>query len=128
MIKAVPRIIAAALLLVFAGNTALPALFADPESNLPACCRRDGKHHCAMMDMAGMDQDDGEAYWKSTPQKCPQFPKNGAGLCAVKIGPRRTSETGRIVSSDTTVTAQTEVLYPVFHNLSLEKSRAPSIV
>ncbi len=128
MMKAVPRIIAATLLLVFAGNTALPALFADPESNLPACCRRDGKHHCAMMDMAGIDQDDGEAYWKSTPQKCAEFPKCGAGLCAGKIGPQRTSEIGPIVSSHLTVAAQTEVLYRISHSRCREKRGPPSLV
>jgi hypothetical protein len=123
-----PRIIAAALLLVFAGNTALPALFADPESNLPACCRRDGKHHCAMMDMAGMDQDDGGSYWKSTPQKCAQFPKTGASLCTGKIGPRRASEIGPIVSSLPTIAAQTEVLYHVSHSRSRDKRGPPSLV
>jgi len=121
----VPRIIAAALLLVFAGNTALPALFADPESNLPACCRRDGKHHCAMMDMA---QDDGGVYWKSVPQKCGQFPKAGASLCAGKTGPQRTSEIGAIVSSHPTVVAQTEVLYRISHSRSREKRGPPSLV
>jgi len=128
MMKAVWRIIAAALLLVFAGNTALPALFADPESNLPACCRRDGKHHCAMMDMAGMAQDDGEAYWKSAPQKCGQFPKAGASLCSAKTGPQRTSETGRVVSNDPTVVAQTEVFYRISHSRSREKRGPPSLV
>jgi hypothetical protein len=123
----VPRIVAAALLLVFAGNTAVPALFADPESNLPACCRRDGKHHCAMMDMAGMDQDDGGTYWKSTPQKCGQFPKSGASLCAVKIGPRGTSEIGPLVSSQPPAAAQTEVLYRISHNRCREK-RGPPIL
>jgi hypothetical protein len=126
--KAVPRIIAATLLLVFAGNTALPALFADPESNLPACCRRDGKHHCAMMDMVGMDQHDGGAYWKSTPQRCTQFPKGGASLCAVKIAPQRTSEIGPIVASHPTVAAQTEVLYRISHSRSREKRGPPSLV
>src|SRR6267142_3495182 len=115
MMKAVPRVIAAALLLVFAGNTALPALFADPESNLPACCRRDGKHHCAMMDMADMGQDDGGTYWKSTPQKCGQFPKAGASLCAGKTGPQRIAEIGQLVSSQPTVVAQTEALYRISH-------------
>jgi hypothetical protein len=29
-------------------------LAADPDAKLPPCCRRDGKHHCAMMsDQAG---------------------------------------------------------------------------
>jgi len=124
----VPRIIAAVLLLVFAGNTALPALFADPESNLPACCRRDGKHHCAMMDMAGIDQDDGEAYWKSTPQKCAQFSKSGVSLCAGKTGPRGTFQVGPIVSSHPTVAAQTEVLYRISHSRSREKRGPPSLV
>jgi hypothetical protein len=126
--KAVPRIIAAALLLVFAGNTALPALFADPESNLPACCRRDGKHHCAMMDMLGITQDDGEFYWKSNPQKCAQYPKTGASLCAGKTGPQRTSEIGPIVSSHPTVATQTEVLYRISHSRCREKRGPPSLI
>jgi len=29
----------------------------DPLSTLPACCRRDGKHHCAMMAMAEAGED-----------------------------------------------------------------------
>jgi hypothetical protein len=115
------------MLLVFAGNTALPALFADPEWNLPACCRRDGKHHCAMMDMAGIAQDDGGAYWKSTPRKCSQFPKTGASLCAGKTGPRRAFDIGPIVSSHPTVAAQTEVLYRISHSRCREKRGPPSL-
>jgi hypothetical protein len=37
-------------------------LFTDPGSKLPACCRRDGKHHCAMMDMASQGADGGTAF------------------------------------------------------------------
>ena len=38
-----------ALLLAFGYSLIAPALLAlTAESNLPACCRRDGKHHCSM--------------------------------------------------------------------------------
>jgi hypothetical protein len=39
------------------------------EASLPACCRRDGKHHCAMTAnvMAGSE----ETQFKSAPESCP---------------------------------------------------------
>jgi hypothetical protein len=46
----VRRISAILLLALFSFSLISPAVFAaDPESSLPACCRRNGKHHCAMM-------------------------------------------------------------------------------
>ena len=40
---------AALLLVLFGFSLITPALSAsDPESQLPPCCRRTGKHHCAM--------------------------------------------------------------------------------
>ena len=46
------RFIALALLVVFSSELTLPLLavsFAtNPEEQLPACCRRDGKHGCSM--------------------------------------------------------------------------------
>ena len=42
------RIMAFALLALFSFSLIEPALFAaDPESGLPACCRRFGRHPCA---------------------------------------------------------------------------------
>jgi hypothetical protein len=43
------RALASFLLSVFSFPLIAPAIFADAESNLPECCRRNGKHHCAMM-------------------------------------------------------------------------------
>jgi hypothetical protein len=42
---------AATLTAVLALSVLLPyvSLLSDSESNLPACCRRNGAHHCAMM-------------------------------------------------------------------------------
>ena len=43
------RALASLLLAVFGFPSIAPVVFADAESNLPECCRRGGKHHCAMM-------------------------------------------------------------------------------
>jgi hypothetical protein len=39
--------------LIFGFAPVAPALFADDSSNLPACCRRLGAHHCAIQLPAG---------------------------------------------------------------------------
>jgi hypothetical protein len=48
------RVSAILLLTLFSLTLISPALFGDTESNLPACCRRDGKHHCALASMANL--------------------------------------------------------------------------
>ena len=56
-----------------------PALIAsDTESNLPSCCRRAGKHHCAVLGLAdSQDLPSGPAA-RATREKCPKFPNSGA--------------------------------------------------
>jgi hypothetical protein len=48
-------------------------IFADlnpsSQTKLPACCRRDGKHHCAMM--AGAMESESETQVKALPPECP---------------------------------------------------------
>ena len=70
------RFIATALLLILAGDAALPALLADSESSLPPCCRRDGKHHCAMMEMLDRQPESAVPSLKAEARKCPLFPKS----------------------------------------------------
>jgi hypothetical protein len=43
---------------------------ADPDSNLPPCCRRDGKHHCSMM-VSRSHSSSGPLLQTS---RCPSFP------------------------------------------------------
>ncbi len=42
------RVWAYLLLAIFGFTPIAPAVFADDSSNLPACCRRFGQHHCSM--------------------------------------------------------------------------------
>src|SRR5580704_13571707 len=66
------RALASFLLLVFSFPLIAPAVLAGAESNLPECCRRGGKHHCAMRtDNAPSAQD---VAFRSTQPRCPSYP------------------------------------------------------
>ncbi len=58
----------------------LLALGQSAESALPACCRRNGKHHCAM-GMAGRSQlaaSGAPDRWTAPPERCPYCPASVA--------------------------------------------------
>ncbi|MEO6911617.1 MAG: hypothetical protein ABI158_11920 [Edaphobacter sp.] len=69
------RFLAISLLLLFGFPLVSPlfALSANSETSLPACCRRNGAHHCQMniaLARASTHQDAAFA----TPMKCPFYP------------------------------------------------------
>ena len=74
------RVPAILLVFVFSFSLIAPALFADAESNLPACCRRDGKHHCGMTDRDMAETPSSGAAVDALRAKCPFFPNGGAVL------------------------------------------------
>ena len=49
-----------------------PLFAMDTESSVPACCRRAGKHHCAMRGMERLGG--GVPGFRSVSEKCPLFP------------------------------------------------------
>jgi hypothetical protein len=70
---------ASAILLLFLFNFSLiaPALFAGAESNLPACCRRNGNHHCGMAGGAGptmVEAPSSGPAFNALRLRCPFFP------------------------------------------------------
>ncbi len=70
------RILAISLLLLFALPAIAPlfALGSNSDANLPACCRRNGKHHCSMsMEMARALSSTTQA--AAQPMKCPLYPR-----------------------------------------------------
>lgn len=66
------RISAIVLLALFSFSLIDPALSADADSNLPACCRRFGKHHCS--EMSGADQTSSSGPSFKSGDRCPLFP------------------------------------------------------
>jgi hypothetical protein len=67
------RLLAVLLLAAFGLPIAVQAsaLTESPDANLPACCRRGGMHHCAMM-MALMAREKGPSVYAV----CPHFPQS----------------------------------------------------
>lgn len=52
-----------------------PLLFSGPESNLPACCRRDGKHKCTMMMARAQHKEAAGPQFSASTDPCPLFPR-----------------------------------------------------
>jgi hypothetical protein len=71
------RAVAISLMLLFSWTLIAPMLASDTDANLPACCRRNGKHHCTMR---RMQQSGGRQGFTTVADKCPYTP---ASACAV---------------------------------------------
>ena len=71
----VRRLLSIALLFIFSLPLISPvlALTASSETNLPACCRRNGAHHCAGM-MGSAQSSNGGTNLSAIPQRCPAYP------------------------------------------------------
>jgi DNA-binding XRE family transcriptional regulator len=124
MLRAVvSRFIAIALLLIFSGDSALPALLADSESSLPACCRRDGKHHCAMTEKEAAGPS-----WRTATRKCPLFPKRTVAFFTDQAAPLPASRFAGWIASHPVTKAQTEALYHISHSRTRQKRGPPSFV
>ncbi|QMV17544.1 hypothetical protein GOB94_01620 [Granulicella sp. 5B5] len=69
------RLLSFVLLLIFGLPTVAAALggSSDPDSLLPACCRRNGAHHC-MMSQAEIDALLHGTHFTSLRSKCPYYP------------------------------------------------------
>ena len=72
------RALAFLLAALFSFELIAPALLASAASDLPACCRRNGKHHCAMADMDGSGGMPAGPSLKALQPKCTFFPKTAA--------------------------------------------------
>ena len=72
------RVIAISLMMLFSWTLIAPLFAFDADAKLPACCRRNGKHHC-MMRM--VEQRSGrQKGFTSVSERCPCFP---AAICVV---------------------------------------------
>jgi hypothetical protein len=70
----VRRLLAVLLIALFGLLAVSPALASDPESNLPACCRRAGKHRCMTAAGSGATSGATGGLAIQSAGTCPYFP------------------------------------------------------
>jgi hypothetical protein len=112
------------LLAVFSFGLIAPALDSEPASKLPACCRREGKHHCATVSPASSK----EVALRDVSQKCPRFP--GTKFTARQDNaytPASTSFYAAFVSHPALYT-HLYARYPISSNGSHQKRGPPSLL
>lgn len=118
---AVWRIIAMSLLLLSAADLTAPFLMADAQAALPPCCRRDGKHHCAMMDMI-----DGDGSPKFAPSRCPLYSRHVVVATVEQAAaPAEIAIVGGLVFTRPAPSAQTEILYRISYARSRQERGPP---
>jgi hypothetical protein len=63
------RAIAISLMMLFSWTLIAPFYARDSDANLPACCRKNGKHHCAMRTMGKLAGN--QRGFSTVAEKCP---------------------------------------------------------
>ena len=117
----VRRVLASLLLAVFSFLPLTPLLLAD-DSNLPACCRRLGAHHCTL----GSIDTHGVSFVQ---QKCAQFPLGGAALAASGMASVAPSQSFfAAIVSHPAAHAQTEARYRVSFSRAWQKRGPPALL
>ncbi|HEX3435149.1 MAG TPA: hypothetical protein VHT24_00160 [Pseudacidobacterium sp.] len=119
------RFIAISLLLLFGLPLIAPALALDmSEGSIPACCRRGGKHHCAMPGEATSQQGHDVTV---IAEKCPCTPAVAAIFHFNTFAPQADSAIFAAITSHPAIHAQTEAQYRISFDRSRQKRGPPSL-
>jgi hypothetical protein len=102
------------------------ALTAKSEANLPACCRRNGKHHC-MMSMAERSQlASRDPQFQAPAEKCPYCPTSVAVIHDNTFVPPTAQAIFAALIAHPAVVAQTESKLRISRNRSRQKRGPPA--
>jgi hypothetical protein len=123
----VRRIPAFALLAVIGFSLIAPGVLLDAKSDLPACCRRNGAHHCTgNMDEAASNS--GMSV-QAIRQTCPSFPVAMAAPASANLAlPRPSAAVFAALLSHPSIQFQTEACYRVSFSRSHQKRGPPAIL
>jgi hypothetical protein len=122
------RLWAMLLVICFSGSLIAPAAFTSSESQLPDCCRRLGKHHCAI-GRAQTQQESSGARVQTTGDACPYFPA-GPVVSGHRYTPLLNSSQTDLVSpsSQPGGQVQTEVSRRDWFSRSHQKRGPPALI
>jgi hypothetical protein len=121
------RILATLLLGLFSVTLLPAALFADADSDLPACCRRGGRHQCAMSDMG--DENAPGTTVRAARSRCPMFPESASGVTStLEYTPSPSAGLTIALVCMPVAESQAEALFRVSFARSRQKRGPPSFL
>jgi hypothetical protein len=124
----VRRLLAISLLLLFGLPLAAPLFGAAvDEATLPACCRRDGKHHCAMTPAENAAPPSGLGT-SSVREKCPYAPAAPALLLPRSFSPPAETSVIAQLAACPSVAARTETQGRISLDRGRQKRGPPAIL
>jgi len=120
------RSVAILLALAFSWMLILPVFAASAESHLPACCRKNGKHHC-MMQMESPSASGGASF-VAAGKKCPYFLNSTAATHVETFAPALSQAIFAGIVQHPAVSPQTEAGYRASYLRSRQKRGPPSFL
>ena len=119
------------LLLAVFGLPLVSPLFAlgkNAEAGLPACCRKDGKHHCmmSMSERAKLPQDDPQ--WSAPTERCPYYPQATIASHKDLFTPSASDAVFASLVNHPSGVAQTESKRRISRDRSRQKRGPPTIL
>jgi len=118
-----------ALITGFYAAPLLQAASSDPDAGLPACCRRHGRHHCAMADQAAHLSPSGTSQIGQTPQHCPLYSRSATTpVVRFHTGLAPAPAFFARAVSHTTIHPQTHVVFRLSFDRSCQKRGPPRLL
>ena len=118
------RLLAISLMMLFSFLLISPLLASDAvEASLPACCRREGKHHCAMQ---AADSEQGRSIG-IVDEKCPYAPAAPAAFHLSVFAPSGADAVFAGLVAHPAIHAQTAAHYRISFDRSRQKRGPPSL-
>jgi len=121
------RTFSAIVLSILMGLPIAAPLFAPGQTNLPACCRRNGTHHCMLHAELRTDSDSNRAISR-TEAKCPRFPQVMGITVHGQLGLSASASVFAAVISHPAVSPQTLSNYRISLVRSHQKRGPPNSV
>jgi hypothetical protein len=117
------RVIALSLMMLFSWTLIAPFFAPNADANLPACCRKNGKHHCMMRMMerrGGLQKG-----FTSVSEKCPCFPVSTCAIYSPIFKPEAEGQFSADVVRHPAIAPQSEVFYRISFLRSHQKRGPP---
>jgi hypothetical protein len=114
--------VAIVLVVLFGSLTVMPLFANSSESALPSCCRKNGKHHCAMVAQQATSS---ESAVLALGSKCPCFPHSTVATQAQVFTPATRQAVFSDLVRHPAVAPQTEARFRISQDRSRQKRGPP---